>query len=191
MDAEDPELVPALGVPHILWKEHGKITRRVRMFRQRPGEEARSGRIEHLVLGAKDARYALHHGLHPRRSFLRPDAVLDHRGKVGMARSGPESIVANLPIHLVSLAEKPAQRQLLEGKNASVIEQGLEALRKKNVEVEIETAETKHGKVAEEIDLLDHLGKAVEDRLILWKFCGDEATNLIVVEKKIFPIRME
>ena len=76
-----------------------------------------------MELGAKQTRYALHHRLHPSPVLLCSNAVLNHGIQKGMTGHGAEAVIADFTIHLLLLAQIPAERQLFESKYATVRQQ--------------------------------------------------------------------
>jgi len=88
---------------------------------------------------------------------VRPDTVVTF-GPEGMTGHGAEAVIADFPIHLVSPAQIPAERQLLEWKYATVRQQLVQPGGEKDIGIEIESSEAEDSQVAKEIAFLDRKG---------------------------------
>src|SRR5216117_1511306 len=111
-----------------------------------------------MEFSAKQTRYALHHRLHPPRVLLCSNAVLDHGVQKGMTGHGAEAVIADFPIHLVSPAQIPAKRQLLEWKYATVRQQLVQPSGEEDIGIEIESSEAEDCEITKKIAFLDRKG---------------------------------
>src|SRR5689334_6106501 len=111
MHAIVAKTIPATDVTHVVRDEDCDCARKFRRFGQSPGDESRTGRIQHNILISEHTRTAGHHKRNPTGIALGADAVLNYRFKKWMPRRRAKCIVPNLPIHSMMLPKVRAKRK--------------------------------------------------------------------------------
>ena len=125
MDAEAPELMPALWIAHVLWKENNHVTP------SRPDVPPGFGKEDPVRwCSGPRTRSEIDAGCLPSSVPATPGASC---ARTQFSITASQEGIATRPLQKRScqfpnpsrvVAEKPIQRQFLEGKNATVIEQG-------------------------------------------------------------------
>jgi hypothetical protein len=191
MHSELPELMPSAAIADVLRKEDGDLIGKPLVFCQGPREKARTGGVQNVEFRPKQARYTLHHGSYPSGLVLRFNAILDNGFQKGMPSRSPEGIIANFPVHSILPAQVAAERQLFKGKHTGTWQEFLQPGSQKHIKVQVETTKSKYREIPKEIILLDAEGKASKDFLVLRKLVLHESSDLIVIKKEIFEIRIQ
>jgi len=190
MNPEFTKVMPGLFLSDIFGEKDGHTGGEIWILPEGAREQARTRGIQNVEVPAKQRGYPIHHWLHPIRVLLSANAVFDDGLQKRMSGCCPESVIADLPIHPVALAQTGIEGEFLKRKNTVMLKKGSERPPKEYIQIEIETTVMIDGEVTEKIVTLDGPKKGVEHGPIVGKMLGDEPLYFLVIKKEELPVRM-